>query len=467
MSAIYEVEHEHTGERLALKVLKDGIADLDPQTLARFRREARVSALVKSEHIVRVVDADVAPELDGAPFLVMDLLEGGDLSEVAGATPQAPETVVAWLRQVAKALDRAHALGIVHRDLKPENLYLVDRPGEEPTLKILDFGVAKVRASEEAGKTATGSVVGTPLYMAPEQASGEIASVGPATDVWAIGVIAFRLLTAKDYWTGPTVPRILAEIVYGKVEPPSTKGTNLGPAFDAWFMRSCCPQPEGRWSSVTEQVEALAEALGVAPAASGDVRQTPASNPKRSNPDAARVHSASHLEFGETVPSPLDPVNRDVRVSRAVTISAATAPERGKLRVALIAIPIGVALASGAFFLSSRPERPSPGIGSSLAVPTATASPESPPPPASVPPASPPPSASASATATAGATAATAAPPAPAPKPPVPAREKPPLAPPSVAPSTTSAATQPSAAPSPPAPAPTPQPKVDPLADPK
>jgi len=90
MSAVYEVEHEHTGDRLALKVLKDGIADLDPAALARFRREARVSSLVKSDHIVRVVDADVAAELNGTPFLVMDLLEGHDLAELTGDDPQPP-----------------------------------------------------------------------------------------------------------------------------------------------------------------------------------------------------------------------------------------------------------------------------------------------------------------------------------------------------------------------------------------
>lgn len=111
MGAVYEVEHAHTGEHLALKVLLLGM-DASPDTLERFKREARVSARIKSEHVVRVTDADIAPELAGAPFLVMELLEGMDLERAAAASPPTPEIVVAWLRQVAQAIDKAHDLGI-------------------------------------------------------------------------------------------------------------------------------------------------------------------------------------------------------------------------------------------------------------------------------------------------------------------------------------------------------------------
>lgn len=263
MGSVYEVEHVHTGERLALKVLKGDVVALDPSALDRFRREARVAARVKSDHIVRVIDADVAPELGNAPFLVMDLLDGQNLAEVAGDEPQPPERVVEWLAQVARALDKAHELGIVHRDLKPENLFLERKPDGSTIVKILDFGVAKVRSDEHVGQTASGALLGTPLYMAREQVEGANQSVGPGTDMWSLAVIAFRLLAGQDYWTSKSVPMLLVEILHGEMAPPSSRTTRLGQAFDLWFQRSCNRDPNQRWPTVAAQIEALADALGV------------------------------------------------------------------------------------------------------------------------------------------------------------------------------------------------------------
>lgn len=261
MATIYEVEHEHTGERLALKVLKGHVTELDPASLERFRREARVSARVKSEHVVRVIDADVAPELGGAPFLVMDLLEGADLAEVSGDEPQEPEQVVDWLGQVARVLDKAHALGIVHRDLKPQNLFLAKRPDGSSIVKILDFGVAKIRSGEHASQTASGALIGTPLYMAPEQVEGSSSRIGPGADMWSMALIAFRLLTGHDYWKPKNVSLLLVEILNGDMAPPSARTSQLGASFDAWFRQSCQRDPETRWPDVITQVDALAEAL--------------------------------------------------------------------------------------------------------------------------------------------------------------------------------------------------------------
>ena len=150
MGVVYEVEHVGTGERLALKVLRGHAADLEQTTLDRFSREARVAAWVKSEHIVRVIDVGAASELGGNPFLVMDLLEGANLADATREEPQEREDVVNWLAQVARGLDKAHAHGVVHRDLKPENLFLTQQPDAEPIVKILDFGVAKVRVDEDS-----------------------------------------------------------------------------------------------------------------------------------------------------------------------------------------------------------------------------------------------------------------------------------------------------------------------------
>ncbi|MGH7295440.1 MAG: serine/threonine-protein kinase, partial [Polyangiaceae bacterium] len=121
MGAVYEVEHLHTGQHLAMKVLT---AQHQATTVERFKREARAASRIQSDHVVRVTDADVAPELDGAPFLVMELLDGADLERATAGKPAAKEQVVDWLRQVGRALGKAHEAGIVHRDLKPENLFL-------------------------------------------------------------------------------------------------------------------------------------------------------------------------------------------------------------------------------------------------------------------------------------------------------------------------------------------------------
>jgi serine/threonine-protein kinase len=261
MGTVYEVEHSHTGEHFALKVL-------DHRTLAgelaleRFRREARVWARIRSEHVVRVIDADVAPQLGGAPYLVMELLEGDSLGRLCGDTPQPPERVIDWLRQTARALDKAHALGIVHRDLKPENLFLCRRDdGTSMILKVLDFGIAKV-ALDGGASTASGEILGTPLFMAPEQADLQAGQITPQADLFALGIIAHKLLTGRHYWQHRQFVLLVREICLQPMPPPSERRSSLGTAFDGWFAQACHRDPARRFKSAEEQVEALAVALG-------------------------------------------------------------------------------------------------------------------------------------------------------------------------------------------------------------
>jgi len=260
MGTVYEVEHLVTGQRLALKVLWSN-ANASPEALARFKHEVRASARIRSDNVIRVTDADVAPELGNAPFLVMELLEGSDLERAARPSPPVPPVVLEWLRQVARAVDKAHRAGIVHRDLKPENLFLTTRGDGTPLVKILDFGLVKM-IEEGTGATGTGQILGTPKYMAPEQASAK-APITPATDLCALGLIAFRLLTGESYYQGGIMV-ILGELLHGQLQPPSDRGSRLGAAFDAWFLKACHRNPEKRFASAAEQMEALAVALGLA-----------------------------------------------------------------------------------------------------------------------------------------------------------------------------------------------------------
>jgi eukaryotic-like serine/threonine-protein kinase len=281
MGVVYEVEHLHTGQRLALKLMafRPGVS------ADRFKREARAITRVRSEHVVQVTDAGVASELGGAPFLVMELLEGADLERVSGDRATPPEAVVEWLRQVARALTKAHEAGIVHRDLKPENLFLTKREDGSPLVKVLDFGVAKV-AAESSALTTSGSMLGTPRYMAPEQTDSRGAPVTFRTDLYALGLIAFKLLTGRIYWRDGSLAQLLSQILADPMPSASERGAGFGPSFDAWFERACCRDPERRFDSATTQVEALATALGIAPAA--DVLDGSASREARTARGATR-----------------------------------------------------------------------------------------------------------------------------------------------------------------------------------
>jgi serine/threonine protein kinase len=258
MGIVYEVEHTHTGQHVALKVLTQHTG----ASAERFKREARAASSIQSDHIVRVTDADIAPELGGAPFFVMEMLEGGDLERIAGDRPASSVDVVGWLRQVARALDKAHAKGIVHRDLKPANLFLTKREDGSALVKVLDFGIAKVAA--ETTITHSDTLLGTPGFMAPEQAdSSKGTPISFLADLYALGLIAFRLLTGRSYWTGGTLVQLLSQILVQPMPPPSQRAPNLGRAFDAWFLRACDRDPGKRFASAFEQVEALAVALGL------------------------------------------------------------------------------------------------------------------------------------------------------------------------------------------------------------
>jgi len=288
MGVVYEVVHARTGEHLALKLLLAGGAA--PITdLHRFKREARAPAKIKSEHVVHVLDADTAPELDNAPFLVMELLEGVDLEQAAAQSPPGPATVVDWLRQIAPTLDKAHRMGIIHRDLKPENLFLANQEARPPLLKILDFGIAKI-TEEDSTATASGQILGTPRYMAPEQAT-QNSKVTGATDLYALGLVAYRLLAGESYYRGPMMS-VLAELLHGVPSAPSARHPQLAAGFDAWFLQACHREPERRFASAREQIEALAQALGL-PCTPPAGERTSASPPAPNGASGPSVADAS------------------------------------------------------------------------------------------------------------------------------------------------------------------------------
>jgi eukaryotic-like serine/threonine-protein kinase len=215
MGVVAAAHHLQLDERVALKFLLPAALD-NPQALARFAREARATVKIKSEHVPRV--SDVGTLENGAPYIVMEYLEGIDLDtwlETKGPMPigQAVEFVL----QACEAVAEAHGYGIVHRDLKPANLFVVRRNDGEFTIKVLDFGVSKMAESgDEPAGTSTHAAIGSPCYMSPEQMNSS-RDVTPQTDLWALGVILYELITGELPFTGDTLPAVCMQITS---EPP-------------------------------------------------------------------------------------------------------------------------------------------------------------------------------------------------------------------------------------------------------
>lgn len=268
MGVVYQVIHSQTGKQFALKVLSIQGAT-KPETLSRFQREIRMPSHIGSEHVVKVFESDTAEELDGAPFYVMELLRGCDVRHLIEKKPSISHSDVVWIcRQIADGLDAAHKIGIVHRDLKPDNIFLHQPAPGGLTTKILDFGIARINqelleSKDRANLTATQAMIGTPLYMSPEQAMGGEGRqlIGPSTDVWALGLIVFELLSGRSYWNADSLLQHLGQLMFAPMVAASKRANNLPAGFDDWFGRSCARATTERFQSVGEQVRALATLL--------------------------------------------------------------------------------------------------------------------------------------------------------------------------------------------------------------
>jgi serine/threonine-protein kinase len=199
MGAVYEARHMGTGRRVALKVIVSEALASSPDIVARFQREARAAGAIESQHIAHVLDTGVDRDT-GSPYMVMEFLQGEDISQaIERIGPFHPELALRVMAQACVGLQKAHDAGVTHRDIKPANIYLAAQDGGELIVKLLDFGIAKVRmeqlhSAENAALTRTGSMLGSPLYMSPEQAKGA-KTTDHRTDIWSLGVVLYESLT--------------------------------------------------------------------------------------------------------------------------------------------------------------------------------------------------------------------------------------------------------------------------------
>ena len=249
MGSVWLAEHMTLRSPVAIKLIDPGIA-AEPEALARFLREAQSAASLRSPHVVQILDHGVD---EGVPFIVMELLEGESLAaRIERHHRLAPAETARILTQVARAITRAHEAGIIHRDLKPDNIFLV-RNDEEEVAKVLDFGVAKASShgmGAATGATRTGSVLGTPYYMSPEQAEG-MKSIDGRSDLWSLGVIAWECLLGSRPFEAETLGGLLLAICAREIPVPSTVGA-VPVGFDAWFAKACSRHVASRFGSAKE-----------------------------------------------------------------------------------------------------------------------------------------------------------------------------------------------------------------------
>jgi serine/threonine protein kinase len=272
MGAVYVVQQLSTGALRALKLMHPQLVR-EPRQRQRFEQEARVGARIESDHVVQVLGAGV-DDATGMPWLVMELLNGTDLAElIARRGPLPLDEVREMFAQFTHAVAAAHRVGIVHRDLKPENIFVAvsHREGAGQMVKVLDFGIAKVVAEAQASTT---QALGTPIWMAPEQTeTGR--NITPAADVWALGLIAFRMLTGMHFWTSanseaPSPTMVLREVVIEPIVSASLRAQQLGrgnlipPGFDAWFACCVVRQPEARFANAGAARDAFASTMQAA-----------------------------------------------------------------------------------------------------------------------------------------------------------------------------------------------------------
>jgi serine/threonine protein kinase len=261
MGSVWEATHLALDIPCAVKFIEGDFANV-PEMQARFQREAKAAAALRSPNVVQILDHDI---WEGMPYIAMELLDGEELSKrIARVGALSPAETNVVLGQVCRALGKAHAQGIIHRDLKPDNLFLV-RDEDREIVKILDFGIAKSKNPnlDIGGNTKTGAMLGTPYYMSPEQAQGN-KSIDGRADLWALGVIAYECVTGQRPFESDALGDLLMQIMVKPLPMPSQLRPGLPQAFDAWFAKACARDPKDRFQSAKELSEALAAAAGQA-----------------------------------------------------------------------------------------------------------------------------------------------------------------------------------------------------------
>ncbi len=257
MGAVYLAEHPVIGNKVAIKFLHDSLAQ-DPDTVWRFYQEARAAHVVGHENIVSIYDLNLLPPK--RYYMVMEYLEGETLSQRLQRGAMPVETGLRILIQLCDALEAAHAAGVVHRDLKPDNIFLVDRRGQKDFVKLVDFGIAKLREGGSAPSTTrVGMLIGTPEYMSPEQCEGK--PVDARSDLYALGIIAFRLATGRLPFQPPNLTAMLLAQIQEPPPAPRSIEASVDERLEEAILKALAKAPEDRFQSARAFGAALTAVL--------------------------------------------------------------------------------------------------------------------------------------------------------------------------------------------------------------
>jgi serine/threonine-protein kinase len=404
MAFVYEAAHQRLQQRVAIKVLTPEFAR-DPELVSRFEREARAVARLRTKHVARVMDVDTTPE--GVPYIVMEFLEGRDLDAELGARTRLPlGEAIDYVLQACAGMLEAHGMGIVHRDLKPANLFLADeREGNGRVVKVLDFGISKI-VGESTRLTGAGAVMGTVMYMSPEQVRAQ-PNVDTRADIWALGVILYELIAGRPPWEGHS--HQIAAAIVAQAPPDIRTFVPVPDAVAAALVTMLQRDPAQRFPSVREVLAALAPfapagSIGAAVAEQVSLGQSGSRArhiqlPQRTIPMSSRPSeleaAVAAARAARAQGSYTAPVSRPAPavVDSAPRSAAAPLSEGGRSRTRLMlifAVTIGVVFAAGVVLIAVslykplRPQPPPP-MTAEDAVPSAHASAE-PPPVGSAPP---------------------------------------------------------------------------------
>jgi serine/threonine-protein kinase len=395
MGVVVAARHVELRTRVALKFLLRS-ATHDPDHVTRFMREARAAVSLRSEHTAKVLDVDKLP--DGAPYIVMEYLDGQDLQRVLQQQgPLSVPTAIDYVLQACEALAEAHSAGIVHRDIKPANLFLTQRVHGEALIKVLDFGLARSSAVSQGGRlTSSSAVMGSPAYMSPEHLRG-LRDAGPSSDIWSLGVTLFELLTGALPFEAATVAELTANVLREPARRVSELQVGVPEALDDAVAKCLEKEPDARFPDVERLAAALEPFAGEAKGARRriEVIRTTAHHDSDRFRAQERVPSSA-----ETLEAPAPPAGfvsgtaPFVSSSRSVDVSPAGRSRSKWMRagVALVAILAVGGLLAGFRLVGPRPSavdtQPTivPASAPSPIASSAVAS-ASPPPPASVIPA--------------------------------------------------------------------------------
>jgi serine/threonine-protein kinase len=370
MGSVWEGRHATLGTRVAIKFIDSEYVE-NEEAQTRFANEAKAAAAIQSKHAIHIYDHGVTG--DGRPYIVMELLTGEPLDKRLDALGRVPLPDTARIiGQVCKALQRAHDAGIIHRDLKPENIFLVRTPDDDEDMaKVLDFGIAKIKGNlgdkAISSSTRTGTVMGTPFYMSPEQARG-LRNVDYRSDLWSLGVIAYRCVTGQMAFDGESVGDLLVKVCTAPLPVPTRVVPDLPRGFDAWFARALEREPSARFQSALELADALALAAGLS------VRRGPASSQQQlgqtpSAPLAQAMPVAPTLDSITSAGSPPNPAQ--MTSPPFVTSQAPPTPPRTAALLAIGAAGLVAGSIGVAAVVKTLGPKPAPSAAAASVVPSA------------------------------------------------------------------------------------------------